>query len=429
MKVKLDRRQFLVAGASVAVLGMVGRPAWAADLSLRVAWWGGKERAERTQKALDLYAKSNSGVTISTEYLGWGDYWARLTTETSGGNSPDIVQMDIEYLADYASRGVLLPLEPYDPKPLDVSDFQADLLGNGKVGGKQYAVPCGVNAVAMIINTAAYDEAGVPVPGHATTWEEFGANAAEFTKKTKRKGMFGTPDASGSEPVLETWLRQRGKQLYNADGTLGYDEKDAADWFQMWADMRKSGAAASAEVQALDHGDIDNNLLAQDRAALAFENSNQFVGMQSLKKDPLVLAPYPKLGAGGKGGLYIKPTMFWSISSQSKKPEDAAKLLYFLLRDPQATATLGVERGIPASTAVREKLSPSLDAGGKVMLDYIAGLGDLAGELPPPNPPGGGEVTDALLKASQEVAFGSKSPADGGSDYITTAKSIVARAK
>ena len=108
MKVKLDRRQFLVAGASVAVLGMVGRPAWAADLSLRVAWWGGKERAERTQKALDLYAKSNSGVTISTEYLGWGDYWARLTTETSGGNSPDIVQMDIEYLADYASRGVLV---------------------------------------------------------------------------------------------------------------------------------------------------------------------------------------------------------------------------------------------------------------------------------------------------------------------------------
>ena len=68
MQLKLDRRQFLVAGASVAALGLAGRPAWAADLSLRVAWWGGKERAERTQKALDLYAKSNSGVTISTEY-------------------------------------------------------------------------------------------------------------------------------------------------------------------------------------------------------------------------------------------------------------------------------------------------------------------------------------------------------------------------
>jgi multiple sugar transport system substrate-binding protein len=428
MQMKFDRRQFLMAGASVAAISMISRPAWAQDNSLRVAWWGGKERADRTQKALDAYAKT-ANLTISTEYLGWGDYWARLTTETSGGNSPDIVQMDIEYLADYASRGVLMPLESYMPKPLDTSDFQADLLANGQVGGKQYAVPCGVNAVAMIINKAAYDEAGVPVPGHDTTWDEFAANAAEFTKKTKRSGMFGTPDASGAEPVLETWLRQRGKQLYNVDGSLGYDGKDMTDWFQMWDDMRKSGAAATAEVQALDHGDIDNNLLAQDRAALAFENSNQFVGMQALKTDPMVLAPYPKLGAAGKGGLYIKPTMFWSISSQSKKAEAAATLLDYLLRDPEGTAALGVERGIPASASVRDALSKNLDQGSEVMLKYIADLGDLAGALPPANPAGGGEVTDALLKASQEVAFGSTSPTDAGPAYITTVEAILAGAK
>jgi multiple sugar transport system substrate-binding protein len=428
MQMKFNRRQMMAGGASLAALAMASRSALAQDNSLRVAWWGGKERADRTQKALDLYAKNN-GLTISTEYLGWGDYWARLTTETSGGNSPDIVQMDIEYLADYGSRGVLLPLEPLMPKPLDTSDFQADLLANGKVGDKQYAVPCGVNAVAMVINKAAYDEAGVPLPGHDTTWEEFAANAAEFSKKTKRSGMFGTPDASGAEPVLETWLRQRGKQLYNPDGTLGYDDKDVTDWFQMWDDMRKSGAAASAEVQALDHGDIDNNLLAQDRAALAFENSNQYVGAQALKKDPLVLAPYPKLGADGKGGLYIKPTMFWSISSQSKKPEVAAQVIDYLLRDPEGTSILGVERGIPASAAVRDKLSQTLDAGNKVMVEYIADLGDLAGALPPGNPPGGGEVTDTLLKSSQEVSFGTKTPAQAATDYVAAVQAILSGAK
>src|SRR5262245_55547326 len=144
----LDRRHFLLAGAAAAGLGASGGLAWAADVALRMAWWGGKARATLTQKAIDLYVSKNPGVSVDTEYLGWGDYWARLSTETSGGNSPDIVQMDIEYLADYASRGVLLPLEPLIPTPLDVTDFQADLLGNGKVGGKQIAVPCGVNAVA-----------------------------------------------------------------------------------------------------------------------------------------------------------------------------------------------------------------------------------------------------------------------------------------
>jgi len=421
----LDRRQFLLAGAAAAGLG-ASRLAWAADIALRMAWWGGKARAQLTQKAIDLYVSKNPGVSVDTEYLGWGDYWARLSTETSGGNSPDIVQMDIEYLADYASRGVLLPLEPLIPTPLDVSDFQADLLANGKVDGKQVAVPCGVNAVALVIDKTVFDEAGVAPPGHDTTWEEFAVRMAEFTKKTPRKGMFGSPDASGGEPVLETWLRQRGKELYHPDGKLAYDEKDATDWFQMWADMRASGAAASAEVQALDHGDVDNSLLSQGKAALAFENSNQYVAFQALSKDALVLAPYPKVGAGGKGGLYIKPTMFYSVSAQSKNPQAAAALLDYILRDPGATAILGGERGIPASKAVQDRLRPALDQAGNAMLDYIADLGDLAGSLPPPNPPGGGEITDALLKVSQEVAFGTKTPAQGGADFISKAKDILA---
>ncbi len=45
---------------------------------------------------------------------------------------------------------------------------------------------------------------------------------------------------------------------------------------------------------------------------------------------------------------------------------------------------------------------------------------------PTPTPPGGGELTNTLLKASQEVAFGSKSPADAAgpneADVITTLK-------
>jgi multiple sugar transport system substrate-binding protein len=428
VEIKPDRRQFLMAGASAAILGTFADRAWGANVALRFAWWGGKARADRTQKAVNVYVSKNSGVAVSTEYLGWSDYWPRLSTETSGGNSPDIVQMSIDYLADYASRGVLLPLESLIPSPLNVSDFQADLLGNGKVNGKQYAIPSGVNAVALVIDKAAFEQTGVKPPDYNTTWEQFSATMAEFSKKTPRKGMFGAPDASGSEPVLETWLRQRGKQLYHPDRTLGYDAKDMTDWFQMWAEMRGNGGVASPDVQALDHGDVDNSLLSQGRSALAFENSNQYVAFQALSKDALVLAPYPKVAADSKGGLYVKPTMFYALSSQSKNAEAAVKLLDFILRDPQATAILGTERGIPASAEVRDRLKPSLDEAGKAMLDYIANLGDLAGTLPPANPPGGGEVGVTLLKASQEVAFGSKSPAKGATDYISDAKSILARA-
>jgi multiple sugar transport system substrate-binding protein len=424
----IDRRLFLATSLAAAALSATGGSVRAADAALRVAWWGGKDRAERTEKTLALYSAAHAGTSFSTEYLGWGDYWARLTTETSGGNSPDVVQMSITYLADYASRGVLLDMLPLVPSPLDIKGFQADLVDNGKVDGKLFAIPCGVNVGAIVLDKALYDEAGVTPPGHDTTWEQFAGIMAEFAKKTKRKDVFGTPDSSGNGPLLETWLRQRGKKMYEADGSLGYDATDAGDWFAMWAEMRASGGAATAEVQALDHGDIDNNLLAQNRASLAFENSNQYVGMQALKTDPLVLAPYPKLGADGKGGLYLKPTMFWSISAQSKNPHAAAELVNFLISDPGAVATLGVERGIPASAEVRDALKPKLDAGDKVVLDYIDSLGDLLGELAIPAPPGGGEVDDALLNYSQQIAFGSMSPKDGGAVYIDAVHDILSRA-
>jgi multiple sugar transport system substrate-binding protein len=77
---------------------------------------------------------------------------------------------------------------------------------------------------------------------------------------------------------------------------------------------------------------------------------------------------------------------------------------------------------------VRETLRPKLDEAGELMTDYISGLGDLAGPLPPGNPPGGGEVTNALTKASQEVSFGAKSPADAAASYLTEARDVLANA-
>ena len=425
---KLDRRQFLTASAAVGAVAAMPSWSWGQDLRLRMAWWGGQDRADLTLKALELYKQQNAGLTIDSEYLGWGDYWSRVSTQAAGGNAPDVIQMDIEYLAEYASRGVLLDLSPYVGNQLKIGDFDQAVVDNGTVDGKLYAVSAGINAGAIVYNAAAYEEAGVTPPSHDTTWEDFAVLAAEFTKKTSRTGMFGSTDESGAEPVLETWLRQRGKQLYGAERTLGYDEADLTEWFQMWVDMRASGAIPPAEVQALDQGNIDSSLIAQSRAALVFANSNQFLAYKSLTPDKLGLAPYPKVGAEGKGGLYIKPSQFFSVSARTANPEAAVTLIDFLLTDPGATAILGGERGLPSSAAARETLRATVDDDGKVMIDYISNLGDLAGALPPPNPPGGGELTDALAKASQEVSFGVASPADSAAKYVAFATELLAGA-
>jgi multiple sugar transport system substrate-binding protein len=424
----MDRRAFLASGVATAAYLGIGGLARAEDLLMRMAWWGGQARAELTLKALALYMEKNPGHTVDTEYLGWDDYWPRLATQSAGGNAPDVLQMDIEYLADYASRGVLLNLDGYVGSALSVGDFDPAVLDNGKVGGKLYAVANGVNAVALAYNATAFEEAGVAPPDASTTWEQYAQLAAEFTAKTKRAGMYGSSDGAAAQPVLETWLRQRGKELYTPEGKLGYDAADVTEWFEMWAEMRRSGAIPPADVQAMDQGSIDNSLFAQSRAAIAFANSNEYVAYKSFTPDAVGLAPYPRVGADGKGGLYIKPSQFFAISARSKNPDAAAALMNFLLTDPGATAILGGERGIPASAAVREQLSPSLDAADELMSEYISTLGDLAGNLPPAQPPGSGEIIDAFEKASQAVSFGAKSPADAAAGCISSVEDIFSRA-
>jgi multiple sugar transport system substrate-binding protein len=337
------------------------------------------------------------------------------------------MQMDIEYLAEYASRGALQPLDDYVPAPLAVGDFEPGILNNGRVGGKLYAIACGVNAAALILNHAAYAEAGITPPNAETTWEEFAQIAVDFTKATSRKGVYGTPDESRNQEVFETWVRQRGKNLFNEDGSLGYVEADVADWFEMWAQMRASGGAAPADVQALDHGDIDNSLLAQGRAACSFAYSNHLVALAALVSEPLALAPYPKLGAEGRGGLYLKPTLFFSVAAKSADPASASTLISYLLTSPVAVQALGVERGAPASAAVRQVLHSHIDAIAQHALDYLDNLGEHAGAIPAANPPGGGEISGALLKASEEVAFGTKSPAEGAHSFYEEATAILAR--
>ena len=81
-------------------------------------------------------------------------------------------------------------------------------------------------------------------------------------------------------------------------------------------------------VQVPDQrGEIDGNLLTIGKAAIAFAHSNQLVGYQALNKSKLGLSTTPNGGAGAKPGQYLKPSMLWSVSAQSKQQEALANVV------------------------------------------------------------------------------------------------------
>jgi pectin-derived oligosaccharide transport system substrate-binding protein len=425
----LSRRSVLGAGIGGAALTTLGRvPASAqSDVRLRMFWWGSRERAERTDKVNQLYQQTHPGLTISAESLGWTDYWPRLATQTAGRNAADVLQMDYRYIFEYARRGALLPLDGYQPDKLNLTDFNRATVDSGKVDDKIYGISLGLNSTSLIYDKDLITSLGLKEPTWQTTWKEIGDLALEITKGAKRERFTGVQDGGRDEPALEVWLGQRGKSLYTAEGRPGYDEKDIADWFAFWQDLRKRGACAAADTQALDRGEIDSNLLTQGKAAIAFAHSNQLVGFQSLNKSKLALSTVPDGGPGAKPGQYLKPSMLWSVSAQSKQPEAAVKLVSFFVADVEAGKLLGVERGVPPSESVRKAVSPMLDDLGRAMADYITLISDKVGPLPPPPPRGAGEIQTLLRRVNELVGFGKLSPADGARQYVSESTAILAR--
>ncbi|KKB06910.1 ABC transporter ATP-binding protein [Devosia geojensis] len=429
MTLRFDRRQFLMGSSALAAAGAMGlRPAFGQDGRLRLIFWGGQDRADRTYKVADLYTEQNGG-DIEGEFLAWNDYWTKLATQVAGGNAPNIIQMDYRYIVEYATRSAIRPLDQFVGGPLQLTDFDEDQLEGGKVGGQLFGISLGANSVAVLVNNTAFEEVGVEPPNRDSTYDDYMAMGEAFNSANIRGGMKAISDASGTEPMLDNWLRQHGLALYTADGKLGFGEEEAVEWFRMWASLREAGVCVDAESQALDTGAMESTMVILGKSATMPSNSNQLVAYQAISQDDLTIVNYPRIAAGAGGGHYRKPSMFFSVGGSEANAQAAAEFISFFVNNPDAAQILGVERGIPCSAAVREALAPTLDEKSQIALNFVANLGDLLGPLPPPPPPAAGEIDSSLLRTiSQEIAFGARSPEDGARAFVTDATAILERA-
>ena len=158
MSIRDSRRRFLQRGAAVGsglLLPALGiQRSYAAEATrMRAIWWGGQDRARRTNEAIQIFEKQRPDLKIATESNAWADYWTKVATLVAGGNAPDVLQMDYRYLVEYAKRGTLMPLDAYIPKLLDIQDFGANNLDSCKVDNKLYGVNLGTNSTATFLDT------------------------------------------------------------------------------------------------------------------------------------------------------------------------------------------------------------------------------------------------------------------------------------
>ncbi len=428
MTERYSRREFagLLGGAAAASL-LASTRSFAADDQVRMIWWGNPDRDRRTNEVLALYTKT-SGTEVLPETYGWNDYWQKLATQAAGKNLPDLIQMDYRYIFEYARRKQLAALDEFMGKELKLENFDPNQLASGKVDDKLYGVSMGANSMTYVYNKAQLDKLGVTLP-EMTTWtnDDFDAIGEEVKGKLP-DGMFFTQNMGYVEPRLETWMRQRGKALYTADGQLGYEVGDLADFFAYWKGLQDKGLTPPADVQSQDaSGKMEESMIVLGKSLFGFIHSNQLVANQKLMPDEIDITMIPNQ-KDGKPGQYLKPSMLLSVAATSSVQDGAAALLNYFITDIPANQILQIERGVSGDPAVRAAILPSLSPTEKKIIDYLDVVATSVSPLPPPPPKNAGELERELRPAWDSVSFEKVTVEEGAKAFYAKAQAVLARA-
>src|SRR6266542_4376236 len=258
-----------------------GQDNGASSGTLQVAWWGGTDRAERTQKVMDQFSARFRQWKFDVSFTDFAAYWDKINTQAAVGGLPDVFEMDMRNFGQFVSKKLVLDMTRFD-RELNLSDFDQGLLSQGKLDNGLYGIPLGGIVQATVYDKTAIQDAGMPLPTGTESWSDY----ATYCKKLSQvlpQGVYASDDESINIDPFEVYIRQRNKELYTTDGKPNCTHEEVINWFHYWADLRQAGAIvpplvasahfendtpeaiARTEAWRLPQGELAIQYLRQDR--------------------------------------------------------------------------------------------------------------------------------------------------------------------
>lgn len=386
------------------------------DVTIRLNWWGGDARIKATEKAVKGFEKEHPNIHVDTEYADWTGYWDKLAVQSAGGNAPDAMQMDELYLAFYGSMDALLDLNKTS-KYLDLSTMDKSLKTMGQVEGKQVAAPAATSQYGVIVNNDLLDSLDLTLPDtDHWTWDEFGDFAKQVSDKSGGKiiGAIAPDNGYG----LQLWARQHGESLFKGN-TVAISPETLASFLQLPADWAKNGIEGSAERWSENTAATLNDTdFGKDKQAMMIAQATQITPYaEAAGTDNMTLVQLPQITPGERT-MYLKPGMYWAISSGTQHPAEAAMLVDYLINDKNVGTILGTERGIPANNDIRKMLAKDAIGTDRTALDFVDEIQPTLGQSPSITPNGASELDKTIVRYQQDVVFGKRKALDAAKAMI-----------
>jgi len=367
---------------------------------------------------LQAFQTENPKIGLRVVHVDSLNYPDKLQAMMAGGTPPDVFYVHSMRFYNYASKGLLHPLDEFvDAETnFNLDDFYPKLIKAFKFGGDLYGIPKDWTTYVLYYNKDMFDKAGLAYPDSNWTWDEL-RNAAK--KLTFDKDKDGKMDQYGL--IVEIfadwyypWLIQNDGGLFDADGN--------------WAIAKGKNLANNSEaVQFL------SDLMNKDKVAPSVQNTRQLGGQQTFvngmaamciygrwvqlefkdikkfKWDYTVL-PKRKKRATTLVGVSL------AMAAETKHPDEAWKLIKFMTSSKGQVYTAESGVAIPSRKSVANsdhylKADQVIKNQPQLAKDSVAQdpfLQELPYAVMAPNVPSWSEVQLKLDEQYEDVFLGNK---------------------
>ena len=235
----------------VVILGLVfTSPAFVGAQAVTLAYWHHihKPANDLEARLIKEFEQRNPGVHVEVTLIEDADLNTKLLTAMWGGSGPDVFNLFDGYFKQYATSGLLAPvdLEVFQASSYDAlaARWLRGSLAGYTYQGKIYGIPSELSSYGFWINTKHFQESGLdPQSDSPRTWEDVarvGQKLARFQGNTlTRKGYAQSWRFAGRYIIIfDAMIRQAGGQIFDSEGTHALLQAGPArKALQTWVDF------------------------------------------------------------------------------------------------------------------------------------------------------------------------------------------------